>query len=340
MARKQLTPEQRQIIVTLSAEGYSQRQIEAKTGVAKSTVQGVLKRYRETGTVRDKPGRGPKRKTSARQDRHVTRQIRRDRHLSAEAVAGDSRSLVGVEVSASTVRRRMREQSYGGCIARRKPRLRAKHIKERLQFAKAHINEPMEFWRKVIWSDESRFTLFGSDGRPIVWRQPHEEFNMECVQPVVRHGGGSVMVWACFSAGGVGELSFIDGTLNSAGYRGILERHLHRSATVMGLGDGFTLQQDNSSSHWAPIVCDYFQRNDIRVLEWPSNSPDLNPIENLWSILGREVAKKRASTEEELKQHLQDAWNALDRGVLDNLVASIPARLAEVIKNKGGYSGY
>ena len=92
MAKKELTVEQRQTIVTLRAEGNLEHQIEAKTGFARTTVHAVLKKHRETGTVADMPGRGRKRKTSARQDRLLTAQIRKNRRLSARAVALNSRS--------------------------------------------------------------------------------------------------------------------------------------------------------------------------------------------------------------------------------------------------------
>jgi transposase len=340
MAKKNLTVEQRQTIVTLRAEGNSERQIEAKTGFAQSTVHSVIKKHRETGVVADLPGSGRKRKTSARQDRLLTAQIRKNRRLSAEAVAQDSRSLIGVDVGASTVRNRMRELGYNARVARKKPYLKPDHIKLRLQSAKAHVSESMEYWNKVIWSDESKFKLSGSDGRDLVWRQPHEACRMDCVRPTVKHGGGSVMVWGCFSSGGVGELVFIDGTMRGDGYKDILDQHLHRLATAMGIGGDFTFQQDNSPVHTSRVVRRYLQERGVRVLEWPPNSPDLNPIEHIWDVLGREVAKKRVSNEDDLKRHLRDAWNALDQETLDKLVSSIPRRLAEVIKNKGGPTKY
>jgi transposase len=340
MARKHLTPEQRQIIVTLHAEGNSEHQVEAKTGFARSTVHSVIKKHRETGTVADKPGRGRKRKTSERDDRLLTLQIRKNRRLSAESVAQSSRSLVGVQLSPSTVRRRMQEREYHGCTPKKEPYLKPEHIKLRQQFAKAHVDKPIEFWEKVIWSDESKFNLFGSDGRMYVWRQPHEVCRRDCIRPVVKHGGGSVMVWGSFSAGGVGRLVFIDGIMRGVNYRNILDQHLHQSATAMGLDGDFIFQHDNDSKHRSHVVKRYLQEKGVRELEWPSSSPDLNPIEHLWSILGRAVAKKRYRNKKDFKRQLQDAWDALDPEILNKLVASIPRRLAEVIKNKGGHTKY
>jgi len=225
-------------------------------------------------------------------------------------------------------------------VARRKPYLKPDHTNLRLQFAKAHINEPMEYWRKVVWSDESSFELFRSDGRALVYRQSHEEYRLDCVQPTVKHGGGSVMVWACFSSGGVGDLAFIDGNMCAADYKNILAQHLKPSATAMGIDGDFTFQQDNSSIHKAQTVQDYFKDKGVQVLKWPSSSPDLNPMEHIWNTLKCEVAKKRARNKDDLKRHLGDAWHALDREYLDKLVSSIPRRLAEVIKNKGGPTKY
>ena len=73
----------------------------------------------------------------------------------------------------------------------------------------------MDYWNHVLWSDETKINLFGSDGVKRVWRQPGEEHKDKCVLPTVKHGGGSVMVWGCMSAAGTGELQFIEGTMNN-----------------------------------------------------------------------------------------------------------------------------
>ncbi len=73
----------------------------------------------------------------------------------------------------------------------------------------------MDYWNQVLWSDETKINLFGSDGVKRVWRQPGEEYKDKCVLPTVKHGDGSVMVWGCMSAAGTGELQFIEGTMNA-----------------------------------------------------------------------------------------------------------------------------
>ena len=72
----------------------------------------------------------------------------------------------------------------------------------------------MDCWNHVLWSDETKINLFGSDGVKRVLRQPGEQYKDKCVLPIVKHGGGSVMVWGCMSAAGSEELQFIEGTMN------------------------------------------------------------------------------------------------------------------------------
>ncbi len=74
------------------------------------------------------------------------------------------------------------------------------HKKARKQFAEDKQTKNMDYWNHVLWSDETKINLFGSDGVKRVWRQPGEVYKDKCVLPTVKHGGGSVMVWGCMSA--------------------------------------------------------------------------------------------------------------------------------------------
>ncbi len=84
------------------------------------------------------------------------------------------------------------------------------HKKARKQFTEDKQTKGMDYWNHVLWSDETKIHLFGSDGVKRVRRQPGEEYKDKCVLPTVKHGGGSVMAWGCMSAAGTGE--FIEGS--------------------------------------------------------------------------------------------------------------------------------
>ncbi len=77
----------------------------------------------------------------------------------------------------------------------------------------------------MVWSDESRFTLFESDGQVKVWRNPREAYNKDCIQPTVKFGKGLVMFWGCFGWHGIGPLVVVDGNINSDDYINILANH-------------------------------------------------------------------------------------------------------------------
>ncbi len=86
------------------------------------------------------------------------------------------------------------------------------------QFAEGKQTKDMDYWNHVLWSDETKINLFGSDGVKRVWRQPGEEYKDNCVLPTVKHGGGSVMIWGYMSAADTGELQFIERTMNANMY--------------------------------------------------------------------------------------------------------------------------
>ena len=97
---------------------------------------------------------------------------------------------------------------------------------------------------------------------------------------MVKHGGGSVLVWGIFSANGLGPLILIEGIMNCLKYKEILENNL------LPYSDNFILeewifQHDNDPNHTLKVVKDWLASNRIQVLKWPAQSPDLNPIENL-----------------------------------------------------------
>ncbi len=120
----------------------------------------------------------------------------------------------GQPVSAQTICRTLHQIGLHGCHPRRKPLLKMMHKKACKQFAEYKQTKDMDYWNYVLWSDETKINLFGSDGVNPVWRQPDEEYIDKRVLPTVKHGGGSVMVWGCMSAAGTGELQFVEGTMN------------------------------------------------------------------------------------------------------------------------------
>lgn len=124
------------------------------------------------------------------------------------------RTHYGVDVSVSTTKRRLADAKLYGRRPAKKPLISKKNRMARLHFAKTHQHWTSKEWSKVLWSDESKFLLFGSDGIKYVRRPDGQRFNPRYQLPTVKHGGGSLMVWGCFSRDGIGPLYQIDGIMD------------------------------------------------------------------------------------------------------------------------------
>ena len=234
-----------------------------------------------------------------------------------------------------TVRHRLHEVGLYGRVPRKKPYVNKVNRRKRLEYAKNYREKPLGFWNKVICSDESKFNLFGSDGKVMVWRSAKEEFELECTIPIVKHGGGNIKCWGCFSSSDVSSLIFIDGNMTCESYREILENDLLESVEKLGMSHDWIFQHDNDSKHRAAIVANWLNRNGMERLHWPSFSPDLNRIEHLWDEVERQLKKKQPKSHNELKESLIEVWHGIELPTLEKLVDSVPNRLNEVIRTKG-----
>jgi len=249
----------------------------------------------------------------------------------------------GVHASSRTVRRRLCSLGLNGRVARAKPLLTASQKARRLAFAKRYASWTAEDWEKVLWTDESPFSIFGECGKTYVRRRVGEEYDEQCLKPTVKHGGGKIQVWGCFTAHGVGDLHWIRTTMDQKVYKQILVHHMRPSIQRLGGRHRLFFQQDNDPKHTAGSIQAYIQRAGYKYLVgWPSQSPDLNPIENLWQELNRLLRQKRPlpKNKDDLFALLQQTWKELPQDTLRNLVHSMPSRIQAVIKAKGGHTKY
>ncbi|CAJ0965612.1 unnamed protein product [Ranitomeya imitator] len=194
------------------------------------------------------------------------------------------------------------------------------HVRARLKFAREHLDDPEEFWENVLWSDETKLELFGRNTTCRVWRKKNTELHPSNTIPTVKHGGGNIMLWGCFSAKGPGRLIRVHERMNGAMYREILSANLLPSARALKMKRGWVFQHDNDPKHTARATKEWLRKKHFKVLEWPSQSPDLNPIENLWRELKVRVAKRKAKNITALEEICMEEWANIPTTVCGNLV--------------------
>ena len=148
------------------------------------------------------------------------------------------------------------------------------------------------------------------------------------------------MVWGCFAASGPGRLAVINGTMNSAVYQKILKENVRPSVRDLKLKRTWVLQQDNDPKHTSKSTSEWLKKNKMKTLEWPSQSPDLNPIEMLWHDLKKAVHARKPSNVAELQQFCIDEWTKIPPQRCNRLIASYRKCLIAVVAAKGGPTSY
>lgn len=341
MARgRDLPVEVRNLIVHHRKEGKSLAEIADIVKKSRATVQKIIERYNLRGNTATVRRSGRPRAMTDTEVRKIVRQVRKTPRSSAVQIAQDLSHERGNPVSASTIRRALNASGLHGRVPRKKPCISNANRLKRLTFAKNHLNTAQTFWDNVIFSDESKFEIFGSKRRNKVWRSSNSELLPQNLTATVKHGGGSVMVWGCMSAAGTGNLVFIESTMNSKDYLAILQNNLLPSVQKLGLTSPWVFQQDNDPKHTAKIVKEWLLYRTPKQLNSPPQSPDLNPIEHLWEVLDRNIRKRPITSKQGLRAALTEEWAKISPDVTKNLVSSVPRRLAAVIKARGGPTKY
>ena len=147
------------------------------------------------------------------------------------------------------------------------------------------------------------------------------------------------MVWGMMSAAGVGPIVRVQGTLNADFYKRLLDQHAVPCLQLPS-NQRTIFMQDNAPCHKARSVLRFLHEEGIEVMDWPAQSPDLNPIENLWKMIGEKAIKKNKKNTDELWENLLDAWNDVTPAVCKKLINSCGRRCAAVIANKGLFTKY
>ncbi|KAG2463250.1 TCB1 transposase, partial [Polypterus senegalus] len=339
MKSKELSVDLRDRIVSRHKSGEGYIKISAALKVPMSTVASIIRKWKKFETTRTLPRAGRPSKLSDRGKRALVREVTKNLMVTLSELQRSS--VEGGELSRrTTITAAIHQSGLYGRVARWKLLLSKRHMAACLEFAKRHLKDSQTMRNKIFWSDETKIELFGVNARRHVWRKPGTAHHQANTIPTVKHGGGSIMLWGCFSAAGTGRLVRIKGKMTAAMDRDILDENLLQSALDLRLGRRFIFQQDNDPKHTANMSKEWLQDNSVNVLEWPSQSPALNPIKHLWRDLKMAVHRHFPSNMMELERCCKEEWVKLAKDRCAKLVASYSKRLEAVIAAKGASIKY
>jgi len=317
-------------ITALFNQDLSMREISRKLNRSYTVVRNFI-RKREAYGVNNKHGR--KRSTSPLTDRRISRLVS-NKVVSCSQIKSEMNLTIHPRTVLNIIHR-FPHLHY--MKMKKKPPLKCKHIEARLNWAHEVIAKRVD-WNMVTFSDEKKFNLDGPDGNAYYWHDIRKEKRLFSK----RHsGGGSVMVWAAFSAYGKTDICFIDYRMNAEKYQDVLQKYLLPAYEHLG-GNGISFVQDNCPVHTAKSTLQWLQRNNVTCLAHPPLSPDLNPMENVWGLLVRRIYcnGRQFQTAQELKASIKEEWGNLSPENLLPFIVSMPRRVAAVICTSGKITKY
>ncbi|GFX39414.1 transposable element Tcb2 transposase [Trichonephila clavipes] len=277
-----------------------------------------------------------------REDRYIVLSAKRNRRTIAQQVANQFLAASGKQISRKPVARCLR----GGGLYARRPvvcvPLTRQHRTARFQWCREHHNWTEQGWACLLFSDEIRFSLSSDCRRQLIWRESGTAYCPENIQEKDRYPTCSIMVRAGIIINGRTRLHVVaNGTMT--GQRYIDDGLLPYVRLFRGVvGDKFVFMNDNATCHRTLAVQDCLDSEGIQRLVWPARSPDLNPIENVWDDLGRQVAGRNypPTNKNTLIRALTKEWDKLPQQLLGNIVQSMVRRVECCITLHGGHIPY
>ena len=214
---KELSSDMRDRIIERHKRGQGYQKISKEMNLALSTVGFIIRKYKKWGdSTANLPKNGRLRKINKRTSRWISRNVQINPFITRSEIKTDLEGA-GINVSKDTISRALYRTGFHSRSPRKVSLLKTKHVKNRLKFVKTYEKKGMQFWEKVIWSDEMKVELFGRNTDKSLVKNG-TAFKKHNTILTVKFGGGSIMIWGCFSSKGTDELQVIPGRMNGSMY--------------------------------------------------------------------------------------------------------------------------
>lgn len=335
--KRHLTATEKTEIHVLASENIGINKLATRYKVSRMTIWRVVNKE---DNEQSSPSSERKRLISGDIEAEVRKTIKQSPDTSLRKLAIFLQDKFKIKISHTTIKRYLNDIGIAAYSPIKKPMLKPVHIQRRYELSKKIFFTWINELKKIFFTDESKFNLIHSDGRVKVWREKGKGYEKKYLRETLKFGGGNVMVWGCFSYRGVGRIKIIDKRMTALDYIEILRDELIPSVKKQIGEETPILLHDNDPKHTARITKEFLRTQNIKVLPWPSQSPDLNPIENLWEFVKCEVQKYQPRNIAELKNTIIHVWHTVPIELCEKLALSFKKRVYECIKNNGNVLKY
>jgi transposase len=331
-------------IYWLNKAGIKPAQISKVMDIPDSTVRNIIADQKENGCINSNKERKRSVRDGERLGRHIENLIDEAPFQTFDEYLEILKNG-GVKISRSTLIKMINDRGFHSFFAAHVPLLSDTNKQKRVKWCNEHLDWAIHRWNDIVWSDESQFTYERSTTSTRVFRKKGDRYNPKYTMPKGRYSKGSVWVWGCFYQGGMGPLHVFHGRLKSKDYVEILKGSFlpWYKETCRTEGRTLLLQEDNATWHTSQESKLAKQDMDIKLFPaWPPQSPDLNPIENIWAEMERRLGKLtgKITNDEELERELKRIWEELRVEYTTALVHSMPVRCQAVVDNDGHPTRY
>lgn len=299
------------------------------TGVCRKTVYNCIRKIKLNGNVKRRPGTGGQRKLKPADRQYLRRLGLKEDLFSNLKLATRLEEARQVKVSRFTIGRELKKIGLTPLKPNPVPLMTTLQQQKRLAWCIKYRNFN---WSNAVFTDESRFQFYGNT-RKLICKKGQRKFT-----PKPKYSP-AIMIQAGLSARGRTPLATIKGTINSQVYCECLSSHLISTMDTL-YPEGYVLQEDNATCHKSKYSEKWKQEHQIKCIDWPANSPDINPIENAWGLMKTILAGEKFKNVEDWKKIIESIWDNFTEEYMLALVDSMPGRLEAVIKSNGKVINY